>query len=141
MTINISPCHIGLIECVTVSPPESGLVMCMGTNRWGQCSVSQAQANHVYSPIAVQGLQGEVATHVIAGLQHSGCLTASGRVFFWGKGERGQLGHGSRDNSHIPVLVDIDERVKAVSAGLNHTAAVTGEALKHGCVFVVSNSE
>ncbi len=48
----------------------------------------------------------------------------------WGKGHNGQLGAGrDLDYCHVPVLVPMDlepgEKVVEVSAGMNHSAALT----------------
>ena len=46
----------------------------------------------------------------------------------FGQGENGQLGNGSRANSHTPAVVEslpTHERIQAVACGLFHTAVVT----------------
>ena len=47
---------------------------------------------------------------VACGSRHCLALTADGRVFSWGSGSRGQLGHGGDDDSAEPRLVTLGRR-------------------------------
>ena len=78
---------------LTAVVTEAGEVRCMGMNHYGQCGVGHDDAR-VWHPEPVLGLGKELATSVAVGFQHGLLLTSSGRVFSWGKGERGQLGRG-----------------------------------------------
>lgn len=98
-------------------------------------------------------------TAVDLGLQHGVALTSEGIIYTWGKGLRGQLGDGKLTSSYAPVVVPLvisEQNVTAttkgteerewrktkksirnvtavgVSAGFNHTAAVTSD----GAVYV-----
>ncbi|KZV58782.1 hypothetical protein F511_24696 [Dorcoceras hygrometricum] len=66
--------------------------------------------------------------HVIA-------LTPGGRVFTWGRGTSGQLGHGERINSLQPNEVKALEGfvVTCVSAGWNHSGFVTDNGTVFTC--------
>ncbi|KAG0464929.1 hypothetical protein HPP92_019093 [Vanilla planifolia] len=59
---------------------------------------------------------------------HAIALTRNGRVFTWGRGTRGQLGHGDLENRLQPELVEFFEgcTVNDISAGWNHSAFATG---------------
>jgi len=124
-------CSAGLTAALTLD----GRVFCFGLNRWGQCgSVQQQQQQHVYEPRMVN-LPERVAV-VDVGLQHCVAVSHSGRVWTWGKGTRGQLGDGNNDTSSTPVEVKGVSTgatatgtgpVVSVSAGFNHTAALTAD--------------
>ena len=49
----------------------------------------------------------------------------------WGKGEDGQLGHGSADDEPLPkaVLALLDYGIKAIACGAEYTVAVSSEAV------------
>jgi hypothetical protein len=80
--------------------------------------------------IALQNLES-----IACGDSHSiGLLRASGALFAWGEGARGQLGLGSNRLSSgppSPVRALSTERVISVACGAQHTAAVT----EQGYVF------
>eukprot|EP01048_Picozoa_sp_COSAG05_P023844 COSAG05_NODE_5337_length_1204_cov_1.466968_1_plen_368_part_01 len=64
---------------------------------------------------------------VVAGDDHTACVTASGEVFTWGKGDSGQLGHGDTRDRHAPKRVEAlaVHRVTTVSCSESLTVAVT----------------
>ena len=113
-------CSAGLTAALTLD----GHVYCFGLNRWGQCGVPIFM--HVYEPTLVK--LPERVTMIDTGLQHCLAVGHSGKVYAWGKGTRGQLGDGNNDSSNIPVTVkSAAYRAVAVSAGFNHSAALTAE--------------
>lgn len=67
---------------------------------------------------------------VSAGAGHSLALTSDGRIYGWGVNWEGAIGDGSNTDRAIPVLVAAsgpmsDESVVAISAGANHSMALT----------------
>jgi len=74
-------------------------------------------------------LGGERAVSVSAGGFHSLALTANGAVWSWGWGGQGRLGHGDEQHQLLPKKIDTfaDQRVVAVSPGLNHNLALTAD--------------
>lgn len=118
-------CSAGLTAVVTLD----GAVYCFGVNKFGQCGLPK-ETQHVYQPTRVN-IPSCLA--VDTGFQNCIALTKYGHVFAWGKGKRGQLGVDPiLEFSHMPVKVHELEDVVAVSAGFNHSAALTGG----GAVFV-----
>ncbi|CAM9330862.1 unnamed protein product, partial [Choristocarpus tenellus] len=65
------------------------------------------------------------------GFQHVLVLSESGKVFGWGKGERGQLGSTETD-VRTAVRVPLPSKAVSVSCGFNHSVAV----LESGEVYV-----
>ena len=65
---------------------------------------------------------------VAAAYRHSLALTEAGRVYTWGYGAAGRLGHGGFQERYTPALVESlrDIRVVAVAAGDFHSMALTG---------------
>lgn len=62
-----------------------------------------------------------------SGGRHALALTADGRVFSWGEGDDGKLGHGDVTSLDTPRCIETLNgfRVRDVAAGSNHSAAVT----------------
>jgi len=67
-----------------------------------------------------------------AGGRHTCGLSTSGEVYCWGANEHGQLGLGSGGpaQASVPTRIDGSETYQEISAGTNHTCAITtgGEA-------------
>jgi len=61
--------------------------------------------------------------------RHSLCAAADGRLFTWGLGDDGRLGHGDTTPRPAPAQVragGMDRaRIRAMSGGGHHSAAVT----------------
>ena len=63
-----------------------------------------------------------------AGGVHSLAITADGAVWSWGLGGFGELGHGDMHQQLLPKKVEaLAERVVAVSAGYDHSLAITAD--------------
>lgn len=136
---------------------EEGEVFCFGLNRWQQCGIVSATVSghgerrkvdltvgsdmHIAVPVKVQDLPR--CQKIDTGLQHCLALSQTGEIFSWGKGSKGQLGHlhkseNVRDVSTLARKVTILDkngkvtRVKDISAGFAHSAAITED----GSVYV-----
>ncbi|RLN80566.1 hypothetical protein BBJ28_00000166 [Nothophytophthora sp. Chile5] len=80
-------------------------------------------------PTLIEALEDsrEEVVKVACGWDHSLAVSASGRVYTWGSGTNGKLGHGDEENCDIPTLVRSmeGERVKEAKAGCEHTVLLT----------------
>uniref|UniRef100_A0A1A8PRE6 E3 ubiquitin-protein ligase HERC2 n=3 Tax=Nothobranchius rachovii TaxID=451742 RepID=A0A1A8PRE6_9TELE len=67
----------------------------------------------------------KVAVH--SGGRHAMALTVDGKVFSWGEGDDGKLGHFSRMNCDKPRLIEAlkSKRIRDVACGSSHSAAIT----------------
>ena len=72
---------------------------------------------------------------VVMGNNHSAVVTgtlhtASGKVYTFGRGEYGALGHDNEDSHVMPKLIDsldkLEIRVQDVALGAHHTVLLTG---------------
>ena len=72
---------------------------------------------------------------VFAGEQHSLALTADGAVWSWGWGIFGMLGHGDQQQLLLPKKIEAlaGRRVVAVSAGGQHSIAITADGAVWSC--------
>ena len=54
---------------------------------------------------------------------------AEGKLYMWGKGNRGQLGNGAKNNSTIPIHIPFKKRIVSISCGKEFTGAITKNGL------------
>ena len=68
---------------------------------------------------------------IVSGWDHCLALDNSGRVRSWGSGQNGKLGMGHEEGISVPTIVSSlsDVRVVSISAGCEHSAAVTDEGV------------
>ncbi|KAL1491483.1 hypothetical protein ABEB36_012074 [Hypothenemus hampei] len=76
-------------------------------------------------PFLSQYVIKKVAVH--SGGKHAMALTLDGKVFSWGEGEDGKLGHGNRLNLDKPKLIEAlkSKKVRDIACGSSHSAAIT----------------
>jgi hypothetical protein len=93
-------------------------------------TVDDTTACIVSTPALVGGLLGVSVKQICCGGQHAAVLSAEGKVFTWGRGGFGRLGHGSTDSEANPRVVQGHLRDKVcaqVACGFAYTAAVTSD--------------
>jgi len=96
-----------------------GRAVCWGDNKLGQLG-SGSTGGPTASPVA-----GELSfTSISAGVAHT-CGLAGGKAYCWGKGKEGQLGDGTGDDRKRPVAVKGGKSFVAISAGGDHSCAVS----------------
>ncbi len=102
-----------------------GEVLCWGANWFGQLGNGTTDASP--APVSVTGLAAGVAT-IGAGWDHACAVTAGGALLCWGSNWYGALGDGTADDRLTPTAVSgLGFGVKAVTAGIYHTCALTAE--------------
>ncbi|XP_068628740.1 probable E3 ubiquitin-protein ligase HERC2 [Battus philenor] len=123
----LRPVHIaGGSKTLFIVSHDGKLYACgEGTNgRLGlghSINVSTPKANPYLAHVLVR----RVAVH--SGGKHALALTADGKVYSWGEGEDGKLGHGNRQTLEAPRMIEslAGERVVGVACGSAHSACVT----------------
>ncbi|KAI8427526.1 hypothetical protein MSG28_002052, partial [Choristoneura fumiferana] len=70
-------------------------------------------------PRLIPSLSGMEVVQIACGGAHSACLTARGRIYTWGKGRYGRLGHGDSEDQLVPKMVEYlaSHRVIDVACG------------------------
>ncbi|KAK3924364.1 Ultraviolet-B receptor UVR8 [Frankliniella fusca] len=109
-----------------------------GLYSWGSSMYGQLGLGNIYQspyPRLITALLDYRIVAVAAGQYHSLALTSTGRVFTWGWGVHGQLGHGSVENYSIPSVVFAFEGqvVSAVGGGHAHSLFLLSSGQVFGC--------
>ncbi|CAL8350706.1 unnamed protein product [Lota lota] len=100
----------------------SGLVYCCGANKRGQLGLNRVDEKGRFNIVAVPSLRPLEVAAASCGAEHSVVLTKDGKVFTFGDGSHGQLGHCSTAGELIPREVQgIDEPVSQIACGSHHT--------------------
>ncbi|GMY26079.1 ultraviolet-B receptor UVR8 isoform X2 [Fagus crenata] len=102
-----------------------------GAGTDGQLCTGRLQDEHL--PQLLHHLHLPSISLLACGGAHVIALTSGGKVFTWGRGTSGQLGHGDMVNTLYPKVVSSleDYFITHVSAGWNHSGFVSDG----GCVF------
>jgi alpha-tubulin suppressor-like RCC1 family protein len=113
----------GYHTCVLKS---GGEVECWGDNMHGALGEDPTIATRELEPVIVSGLPNNVSA-IAAGVFHTCAITSAGAARCWGENTDGQLGNGSRTESHTPVPVTGFETggAIAIAAGDGHSCALS----------------
>ncbi|XP_043695915.1 PH, RCC1 and FYVE domains-containing protein 1-like [Telopea speciosissima] len=109
---------------ITTVLATSGHVFTMGSTAYGQLGNPLSDGK---LPCLVQNrLVGEFVEEISCGLFHVAVRTSRYKVFTWGMGANGRLGHGDTKDRKVPTLVEAlkDRLVKSISCGSNFTSAI-----------------
>lgn len=93
---------------------------------WG-VDLTRVCEKHAYRKFptkVVVGDPGDGVVHVVAGVGHCMALTETHRLYTWGHGAQGQLGHGDTRSLSEPTCVD-GVRVAGMAGGTEHSVVVT----------------
>jgi len=134
----------GLLKNKTVLAIDSGdvsscliasdyQVYCWGYNNFGE--LGNNSTNNSLSAVAVDTsgvLKAKKITSIAVGGFHACALASDGTVYCWGKNNHGQLGDGSKNDSLVPVAVDVSgvltgKELISITAYSNHTCALSSD--------------
>lgn len=126
----------------SVALTNSGVVYSWGSTTFGRCGYPLrsgiGKQKFISLPKKVEGsLANEVVNDIASGAKHTLALTESKKVYSWGCGEDGQLGHGVaiKKIDYPKRIIDLDftntdkhsknTYIQSVHAGGNYSAALT----------------
>mmetsp|Transcript_35801 Transcript_35801/g.55083 ORF Transcript_35801/g.55083 Transcript_35801/m.55083 type:complete len:595 (+) Transcript_35801:211-1995(+) len=130
--VQLSACgfHTG---CLT----DSGEVYTWGEGKFGRLGHGHERNGH--SPRLVEALLGKRPSLISCGGFHTAVATQDGRIYTFGGGEHGQLGHGDKINKTKPTLVQALEGIfiSQITCGWSHSVALTNK----GRVYTWGNGD
>ena len=115
---------------------ESGTVHVTGNGDCGQLGLGDEDEDvrDSLTPCPLAVLDGKRVCQVVCGGLHTVVLTLDGRLWSWGCNDDEVLGRDG--NESVPLVVEgalVGKRVTKVTAGDNHTAALTSEGQVPTC--------
>ena len=79
-----------------------------GQGKQGQLGLSHVQRLNVPTRVCQKLLGHERVAMVACGRSHTACVSETGKLWTWGLGEDGQLGHDSHASLSAPTLLESD---------------------------------
>ncbi|KAM9370368.1 protein RCC2 [Phaethornis superciliosus] len=127
-----------------------GQLLIFGATNWdliGRKEVPKQQVayrnlgQNLWGPHRYGCLSGIQVRTVVSGpcAAHSLLITTEGKLWSWGRNEKGQLGHGDTKRVEAPKLIEVlgAEAIVAAACGRNHTLALT----ESGSVFAFGENK
>lgn len=99
---------------------------------WGEGKFGRLGHNserNAHTPQLVEHMAGKRPKQVSCGGFHTAVVTEDGKLYTFGGGEHGQLGHGDRINKLKPTFVQTLEgqTVIQITCGWSHSVALTND--------------
>jgi len=96
-----------------------------GEGKFGR--LGHGAERNCHSPRLVESLLGKRPRQIACGGFHSAVITHDGKMYTFGGGEHGQLGHGDKVNKLRPTLVQALENIvlQQITCGWSHSVALT----------------
>lgn len=100
--------------------------------QWGEGKfgrLGHGTERNCHSPRLVESLLGKRPVQVACGGFHTAAITEDGKMWTFGGGEHGQLGHGDKVNKVKPTVVQALEGifVSQITCGWSHSVALTSK--------------
>ena len=128
-------------EEMTCCLTQQGQVYTFGSNLYGCLGLGLDYEHELHNPTIVQFFETNnlIVKSIACGDYHVIALTKDNRVFTWGCGEFGRLGHGDEDDQAEPKEINFDLKYKfqEIYAGSDYSFLLT----KEGRVLAFGNNE
>ena len=124
----------------TVALSEAGHVFTWGFGLSGQLGHNDRKHQRAPRQVEAGRFGGEKVVFVAAGGAHTAAVTEGGRLYTWGAGGNGRLGHGDTFSKLVPTVVGVEAfgareggRVVMSACGKFHTLVVTQDGALWAC--------
>ncbi|CAH1774062.1 unnamed protein product [Owenia fusiformis] len=122
----------------------TGEVLFSGASNWdmvGRSKLPKDAKNgggpNLWAPHRIASLTGVKVRSIITGCLacHNLIITAEGKVYSWGRNDKGQLGHGDTKRRDIPTIIESlkDENIISAAVGKNHTLILNDRGVVYAC--------
>ena len=110
---------------------EDGNVYSFGKGDYGQ--LGHGEKKNELNPKLVEALEGKLVKQVACGKGLSMALTSNSRLYTWGKGDDGRLGHGTSASSSNPCLLEslLGHNIVSISTSGEHCVAIVDSKQSH----------
>ncbi|XP_022756157.1 PH, RCC1 and FYVE domains-containing protein 1-like isoform X2 [Durio zibethinus] len=130
--------HVSSISCGpwhTAVVTSAGQLFTFGDGTFGV--LGHGDRNSVSIPREVESLKGFRTVRAACGVWHTAAVVevmvgnsssnncSSGKLFTWGDGDKGRLGHGDKDTKLVPTCVAVEPNICQVACGHSLTVALT----------------
>lgn len=117
---------------------KNGEVYIWGNSEFGQTGLGNKEAQHL--PIRMEFFRDKSIVDVSCGLDHSAAVSKDGRVWTWGYGIDGQLGHNGTEDELKPKELTVirGEGISRVTCGTDFTGLLNET---EGRLFTFGNGE
>lgn len=126
---NFKPLHIaGGSKSLFVVSQDGNLYACgEGTNGRLGLGHNNNVSTPQQVPVINQYIVKKVAVH--SGGKHALAITLDGKIFSWGEGEDGKLGHGNRLTLEKPKMIESlkQKKIRDIACGSAHSAAISSQ--------------
>ena len=116
--------HVSASSAVSMSVAADGRLFTWGSADAG--ALGHADLSDRLTPTVVEALAGTQVLLAFAGYMQAMAVAADGRLFTWGRGKWGTLGHGDEENQRMPKVVEALASQRVVrAASFTASLAVT----------------
>jgi len=124
-----SVCQIAACGFHTAAVTEFGKVFSWGEGKFGRLGHASEANELLPRMVEDENLSTTRIIQIACGGFHTAAITDQGKLFTWGGGEHGQLGHGNKENCQRPTMVKLlfEVKLKQVTCGWSHTVVLTDD--------------